>query len=180
MAESFPRKGHLLSMESRETTGVPGPAEQPWHGKARLPVDQIERFLTEGMPGTAIAHSYHVDALLVPELQADANFQRFSLIELNELHHQIAAMGAILRWHQGDPNAVQDLAVNLAGFLQNRQAAMEASHALGPHVTGNPAVQRVLHLVEQSNRAIERNRPALQQFTAMVPTGEPGAMLVHC
>lgn len=134
----------------------------------------------EGMPGTAIAHSYHVEALRDPALGSNPTFQRFSLIELNELHHQISAMGAILRWRQGDPAAAEQLAINLAGFLQNRQAAMELARTFGPEVTNNAAMQRVLHLVEESNRMIERNMATLQQVTALAPAGAPGALLVHC
>lgn len=165
--------------------GAPGqmapgaPGWQPWPAWYHPPVAQVERFLMEGMPGTVIAHSYHVEALRDPALQDNPVFQRFSLIELNELHHMIAAMGAIMRWRQGDPTAAEQLAINLAGFLQNRQAAMEVARTFGPRVTGNPAVQRVLHLVEESNRAIERNLAMLQQVTALAPAGAPGALLVH-
>lgn len=142
-------------------------------------LDQIERFLLEGMPVAAMAHSYHVQALADPEIGPDPIMQRFSLIELNELHHQVAALGDVLRLRRGDQSAAATLGYNLSGFLQNRQLGLQVARQFPPAMLRHPAVQRTLALTEQSNEQIARNWPLLQRAMAQTAAAAPGPLLVH-
>lgn len=145
---------------------------------ANVPVAALERFLNEGMPGAAVAHSYHVDALMDPRVGSDPTFQAFSLIELNELHHQVAAMGALERLKMGEPDALRSLGTNLVGFLQNRQAALSLVPDFPPYVTRNPSVQRMMQLIQQSNQQVAANMPLIQQTLQAADGRAPGPMLV--
>jgi len=150
----------------------PGTNGQP------MPWRAMVQFMSEGLPVAAVAHSYHVDALTDPQLREDPTFQEFSLIELNELHHQIGAMGAMIRLSQGDPSALRSLGTNLAGFLQNREAALATAAQFPPAVAENPAVQQVMRLTELSNQQIVQNWPVLQQALTMAAGPAPGPLLV--
>lgn len=144
----------------------------------QLPLAEVERFLLEGMPVAAIAHSFHVDALADPALRRDPLFQRFSVIELNELHHQVAALGAIQRLKMGDQTALTSLGLNLAGFLQNRQAALALAQQFRPAVLQHPALRAMFSLVQQSNQQIAANWPVVQQAILATGAPAPGPMLV--
>ncbi|MFZ5825789.1 MAG: hypothetical protein ACOY94_15940 [Bacillota bacterium] len=144
-----------------------------------MPLAAMERFLLESLPVAAVAHSYHVEALRNPILQRDPAYQRFSLIELNELHHQIAAYGDLIRMQQGDPTAADNLAFNLAGFLQNRQAAMRMLPQLSPAARSHPAMQRVMGLMQVSNQQVAGNNQLLNQTFAMTDAPVPGPLLVR-
>lgn len=143
-----------------------------------VPVAALQQFMNEATPVAAMAHSYHVDALMDPRIDADPVFQEFSLIELNELHHQVAAMGALQRLMMGEPGALQSLGVNLAGFLQNRQAAMSLVPQFPPYVTRNPSVQKMMKLTQQSNKQVAANLPVIQQTLNAAGAPAPGPMLV--
>lgn len=145
---------------------------------AALPLAAIQQFLTEGLPLTALAHSFHVDALLDPSIRANPVFQQFSLVELNELHHLIAAQGALLRIQLGDPGGLRSLGVNLAGFLQNRQAGLQLSAALPPAVRQNPAVQATLSLIQQTQQQVVQNLPIISQAIAVSGAPAPGPLLI--
>lgn len=150
----------------------------PAPARTRLPMAELERFMMEGLPVAAIAHSFHVEALTDPRVQADPAFQQFSMIELNELHHQVAALGAHLRHMMGDPTAMQSLGLNLAGFLQNRQTAMQMVPRFAPTTVQNPAVQVMMGLTEVSNEQVAQNWPVLTQALAATRAPVPGPMLV--
>lgn len=139
----------------------------------------LQRFLMESLLVAALIHSYHVDALRDPQLRMDPALERFNLIEVNELHHQIAALGASLRLQQGDPRAMNSLGYNLAGFLENRQAALQASRNLSPRTRQNPNVQRLMPLVQQSNQMVQQNLPVLTQaIQASGVSATPGPLLI--
>lgn len=144
-----------------------------------LPLDAMEGFLLQSLPVAAVAHSYHVEALRNPTLQRDPTFQRFSLTELNELHHQVAALGDLIRLQQGDPTAAEALAYNLAGFLQNRQQGMRMVPQLPAAARNHPAMQQVLQLMQVSNQQVTRNSRLLNQTFAMTQAPVPGPLLVH-
>lgn len=146
---------------------------------ANLPVDALQRFLDEGMPGAAMAHSFHVDALMDPRIGSDPVFQAFSLIELNELHHMVSTMGALLRLKQGDPTALASLGTNLAGFLQNRQAAGALVPRFPPYVARNPAVRRMMALIQQSNKQLAAHSAVIQQTLKAADGRAPGPLLVN-
>lgn len=145
---------------------------------AALPLAHVQRFILESLPGAAVAHSYHVDALLDPMVQTSPAFQRFSLIELNELHHQVAALGALIRLQQGDPTALRALGTNLAGFVQNRLAALRELARVPAAVRSHPDVQRVEALVMESNRELLRQLPTIQQVIRLSGAVIPGPLLV--
>lgn len=126
------------------------------------------------MPLAAVAHSFHVDALHDPKLQDDPAFQRFSLIELNELHHQVAAMGSLLRMQMGDRSALQSLGANLMGFLANRQLGLQAAQQLPASVRQDPRVMTVMQLTEMSNQQVAQYMPVLAQTVQM--SGAPTMM----
>lgn len=153
-----------------------------WRGRPAPPPAQVPqelvRFLNESMPMGAIAHSHHVDALADPAIGKEPTFQRFSLIELNELHHQVAALGAVLRMQQGDPTAFKSLGYNLAGFLQNRAAALEAARNLPEAVKQNPHVRRMMALIQQSNQRVQQMMPLLQEVIRRSGATGPGPLLV--
>lgn len=146
--------------------------------KQGVPVAELMRFMMEGLPVAAIAHSYHVDALVDPRVGSNPQFQEFSLIELNELHHQIAALGSLLRLEIGDPMAQESLGMNLAGFLENRQAALAVASRFPPLVTNNPAVKKMMDLTQVSNEQVEANWPLIQETLAATGAPSPGALLV--
>lgn len=146
--------------------------------RTRLPMAELERFMMEGLPVAAVAHSFHVDALMDPRVQADPAFQQFSMIELNELHHQVAALGAHIRHQIGDPTAMQSLGMNLAGFVQNRQAALQMVPQFSPATMQNPAVQVMMGLTEVSNEQIAQNWPVLTRAMGATRAPAPGPMLV--
>lgn len=127
------------------------------------------------MPLAAVAHSFHVDALRDPKLNADPTFQRFSLIELNELHHQVAAMGSLLRMQMGDRTALQSLGANLAGFLANRQLGLQTAKQLPAAVTQDPRMMTVMQLTEMSNQQVAQYMPVISQTiqAAGSPTTKP-------
>ena len=143
-------------------------------------VQRVKTFLTNATPGASVAHSYHVEALAIPTLRADPAFQRFSLVELNELHHFVAALGSINRFEQGDPTALQSLGLNLAGFLENRQLALRLAGALPPAVTQNPLVQMMMNLIHQDQQQVEKQLPLLNRVIAMAGVPSPGPLLVRC
>jgi hypothetical protein len=153
------------------TPACPAPAAQP------LPLADLQRFLLESVPLAAIAHSFHVDALADPLIRNDPAFQRYSLIELNELHHQVSALGALLRITMGDPTAWQSLGLNLAGFLQNRMAALTVARSFTPTVLQHPASQVMMQLTQQSNQQIAANWPAMQQTLAVTGAPLPGLLV---
>lgn len=137
-----------------------------------------EQFLMEGLPVAAIAHSLHVDALADPTLNTNPQFQAFSLIELNELHHQIAALGGLLRTQMGDPSGPASLAMNMAGFLENRALGLQAARTLPARVRNHPAVAAVMQLTDLSNQQIASYAPALSPLMQVLPSVSPGPMLV--
>lgn len=145
-----------------------------------LPLRQLNRFMMEGLPVAAVAHSYHVEALTDPQFRRNPAFQRFSLVELNELHHQVAALGSLLRVQMGDASALASLGANLQGFLQNREMGMQLAQQLPEAIRQDPRMQRVMALTQQSNRQVARNWPVLMQTVAAADGAAPGAMLVHC
>lgn len=159
--------------------------KRPWStsgkmGKGpRVPWGALYRFAMEAMPVAAVAHSYHIDALMDPRLQDDPAFQEFSEIELNELHHQVSTLGALLRHNMGDPTALNSLGVNLAGFLENRRAALAVSRRFSPEVRANPAVQEMMRLTELSNAQVAANLPVIEQALAAAQSEDPGALLVR-
>lgn len=162
----------------------PQPAAQ-WPGArpAAVPGPQtalaeIRQLLFRSVPETAMAHSYHVEALLDPALRDNQAFQRFSAVELNELHHQVAALGCLYRLQQGDPQALTCLAANLQGFLDNRQLALQLAAQLPAAVRQNPSFQAMRSLIEQTQQEVQRHMPAIQRFEASVAAPNPGAMLV--
>lgn len=132
----------------------------------------------ESLPLAAVAHSIHVDALADPNLRANPQFQAFSQVELNELHHQIAALGGLLRTMMGDPAGPASLAMNLAAFLQNRALGLQAAQILPPAVLSHPAVRVLMGLTEQSNQQVAAYRPALAPLFASIPVASPGPLLV--
>lgn len=143
------------------------------------PIAALERFLMESLPVAAVAHSYHVEVMRDPRLQRDPTFQRFNVVELNELHHQIAALGALLRLQEGDPTAAENLAYNLAGFLQNRQLAMQILPQLPAEARRHPAMQRMLDLIQVSNQQLAQNRQLIDQVLAMAES-TPGPLMARC
>lgn len=155
-----------------------GPTQQPGAAAPALPLQALQTFMSEGLPLAAVAHSVHVDALSDPALRQNRQFQRFSEIELNELHHQIAAVGAMLRMQMGDPRAVMSLGINLAGFLQNRMAALAMVAHFPPAVMRHPDVQMLMALVDQSNRQVAANWPVLQSTLAATGAPAPGPLMV--
>lgn len=132
----------------------------------------------ESLPVAAIAHSIHVDALADPALNANPQFQAFSLIELNELHHQIAALGGLLRTQMGDPSGPVSLAMNMAGFLENRALGMQAAQRLPANVRRHPAVATVLQLTDLSNQQVATYAPQLAPLMQVLPAVSPGPMMV--
>lgn len=147
---------------------------------ARPLVQQVKTFLTNATPGASVAHSYHVEALTVPGVGTDPAFQRFSLVELNELHHFVAALGSVYRFEQGDPTALQSLGLNLAGFLENRQMALRLAASLPPAVTRNPQVQAMMSLIQKDQQQLEQNLPLLKRVIALSGVPSPGPLLVRC
>lgn len=147
-----------------------GQAQRPW-GRPQVPVQQLQRFLQQGMPGTAVAHSYHVDALRQPEVRNDPSFQRFSDTELHELHHQVAALGSLMRLQMGDQNALSGLGYNLARFVARRQEALQTAQQFPAEVRDNPDVRRMMNLVRQSNRQLEQYWPAISQAVSAAGLG---------
>jgi predicted RNase H-like nuclease len=152
----------------------PSPAAQ----SAQIPLGEVQRFLMEALPVAAIAHSFHVDALADPALQSDSQYQRFSLIELNELHHQIAALGALMRLQMGDPTALRSLGMNLVGFIQNRQAALQVAQGFSPAIMANHANQVMMSLLQQSNQQVTQNWPVLAQTLTAMQAPAPGPLMV--
>lgn len=148
------------------------------HTPAGVPLGQVMQFALESLPLAAVAHSYHVDALLDPLLQQDPRYQMYSLIELNELHHQVSVLGSLLRMQMGDPTAAESLGRNLAGFIQNRQAALQVAGTLRPQVLAHPLTRTVLALTEQSNRQVASYWPVLAQTIAATGAAGPGSLLV--
>lgn len=141
-----------------------------------LPVSELRNFIMQSLPVAAIAHSYHVDALANPNLRANAAFQRFSEVELNELHHQVALLGALLRLDMGDVSAIADIGLNLAGFLQNRQMAGQLASRLPASVRQDPMVATVLSLVNQSNQQLAQNWPTITRTLTATTTVAPTAI----
>ncbi|MHB9146604.1 MAG: hypothetical protein ACYC5Y_14895 [Symbiobacteriia bacterium] len=139
---------------------------------------QLKQFLQAGMPLTEMAHSYHVEALLKPGIGDNAAFQHASLVEINELHHQIAAMGAILRAEQGDPTALRDVGVNIAGFIENRRLGLQLAQALPASVKNDPAYQKMDRLIQETQRQNEKNMALLQQAVALGGNLTPGPLLI--
>lgn len=149
-------------------------------GTAWALLAQVKKFLMDGMPLTAIAHSYHVDALLIPDVGGNQAFQHFSLIELNELHHQVAALGAVLRAEKGEQGALHDVALNLSGFLENREAGLKAAPALPSEIQRNPLIQKIMGLIQQTQVQVNQNLPILNRVIALAGSPSPGPLLVHC
>lgn len=136
-----------------------------------FPLSAVTQFLNSGLPVAAVAHSFHVRALMDPSLRSIPAFQQFSLVELNELHHQIAALGALIRLQQGDSSALTDLGTNLAGFLQNRLIGLQVTQALPAQVLQSPSIQAMMALTNLSNQQVLQNLPVLSQ--ALVTSGAP-------
>lgn len=159
-----------------------GPLAGQWPGPAQAPpqaaLGQIRQLLFSSIPDTAMAHSYHVQALMDPAFRDNPEFQRFSEAELNELHHQVAALGCLYRMQQGDPQAVTCLAANLQGFLDNRRLSMQLEQQLPAAIRQAPSVQMMMRHIQQTQQAVQRNMPAIQQFEAAVQAPNPGPMLV--
>lgn len=145
-----------------------------------VPLRELRRFMMEGLPVAAVAHSYHVEALSDPKVGKDPAFQRFSLVELNELHHQVAALGALLRLQMGDPSAMASLGANLLGFLQNRGLGMYLIEQVPASVRQDPRVQRMLVLTQRSNQQIARHWPLLMRVVTASGASAPGPMQVAC
>lgn len=143
-----------------------------------IPLETLQQFVMQSLPVAAVAHSYHVEALADPRLQNNEAFQQFSLVELNELHHQIAAVGNVLRLAQGDQSAAQWLGYNLSGFLQNRMLGLQLAQRLPQAAKQNPAMQRVMALTELSNRQVQQYLPTLQRTLSATTAGAP-ALLVQ-
>lgn len=139
---------------------------------------EIRQLLFSSIPDTAVAHSFHVAALMNPAIRDNAEFQRFSEVELNELHHQVAALGCLYRMQQGDPEAASCLATNLQGFLDNRLLGLQLAQQLPAQITQNPNVQTMTRLVGQTQQAVQQHMPAIQSFVAAVRAPNPGPMLV--
>lgn len=150
----------------------------PQYGLPGAALAEIRQMLFSSIPDTAIAHSYHVEALRDPAFRNNAEFQRFSEVELNELHHQIAALGCLYRLQQGDPNAMSCLATNLQGFLENRRLALQLGQQLPAALRQTPAMQQMFSHIQQTQQAVQRNMPLIQQFEAAVQAPSPGPMLV--
>lgn len=158
--------------------GRPGVNGGPAGGPA-LPLQAVEQFLIQSLPLAAVAHSFHVDAMRDPRLHRDPAIDEFNLIELNELHHQVAALGALLRMQQGDASALASLGYNLAGFLENREAALRAGPRLPPTALQNPAMRQVMALIQQTNQMIQQYMPAIMQtIQASGVTDTPGPLLI--
>jgi len=141
---------------------------------------QLCQFMMAGLPVAAMAHSYHVEVLMDPQFRNDPVLQRFSLVELNELHHQVAAMGALMRLERGDPTALSSLGANLQGFLENRQRGMEVMEGLSDAVRQDPRMQQMMALTQVSNQQISQNWPLLMQVVRMANGAAPGPLLVNC
>lgn len=139
---------------------------------------QLQRFAEESLPLAAVAHSYHVDALANPQIAEEPSLQQLSLVELNELHHQIALLGALLRLQAGDPTALQSVGRNLAGFLENRQLGLQIAATLPIRVRQEPAMQEALRLTEESTRQVAQNWPLLVQMVRLTGAASPGPLLV--
>ncbi len=150
--------------------------QRAW-GAAGLPINSLMQFANQGLPVAAMAHSFHVRALLDPTIRSDKTFQKFSLIELNELHHQIAMLGSLLRLAQGDQTAAADLGVNVAGFLQNRSMGLQLAQQLPASITQNPAVMQMMALTDVSQRQVTENLPMLQQVVATTGASAPGVLV---
>jgi hypothetical protein len=146
---------------------------------AGVPWGALYRFVAESMPVAAIAHSHHADALMDPHLWTNPLFQEFSLIELNELHHQVAVLGTLLRHQMGDPTALASLGMNLAGFLENRQAGLAVASQFPPEITSHPKVQEVMRLTQLSNEQVAANMPVIERTLALAESPAPGALLVR-
>lgn len=141
---------------------------------------QLRQFMMAGLPVAATAHSYHVEVLMDPQFRNDPDLQRFSLVELNELHHQVAAMGALMRLECGDPTALASLGANLQGFLENRRRGMELMDGLSSAVRQDSRMQQMMALTQVSNQQISQNWPLLTQVLQMANGAAPGPLLVHC
>jgi len=137
----------------------------------QVPVRQLNWFFQQSLPGTAVAHSHHVDALRQPEIRSDPAFQRFTETELHELHHQIAAMGALQRLQMGDRRALESLGYNLARFAARRQSAQQTARQLPASVRSNPDVQQMMRLIRQSNQQIQQYWPYIAQAIAAAGMG---------
>jgi len=148
-------------------------------GQVSIPLQEIQQFLLSATPVAAVAHSHHVDALSNPTLRADPTFQQFSLAELNELHHQVAALGSLLRLQMGDAGAARSLGYNLAGFLQNRQIGLQLGQRLSPTARNNPSVQALMQLTQVSNQQIAANQNVLNRTLAATGAAAPGPLLVR-
>lgn len=166
----------------------PGPAQlparstykgqQPTRAVPEAALAEIRQLLFGSIPDTAVAHSYHVAALMDPAVGQNESFQRFSEVELNELHHQVAALGCLYRMQQGDPTAASCLAANLQGFLDNRQLGLQLAQQLPTRVTQNRNVQMMTRLIGRTQQAVEQHLPTIQSFVAGVGAPSPGPMLV--
>lgn len=141
---------------------------------------QLRQFMMVGLPVAAMAHSYHVEVLMDPQFRNDPALQHFSLVELNELHHQVAAMGALMRLECGDPTALASLGANLQGFLENRRRGMELMEGLSSAVTQDPRMQQMTALTQISNQQISQHWPVLMQVVRMANSTAPGPLLVKC
>jgi hypothetical protein len=142
------------------------------------PLAQVQEFVMESMPVAAVAHSFHVDALSDPRFQSDPNFQMFSLIELNELHHQVAAFGSLLRLQMGDKTALQSLGRNLTGFLANRQLGLQAAQRLPANIRQDPRMMTVMQLTEMSNQQVAKYMPVITQIVQQSGAPATGPLLV--
>ncbi|HYF95885.1 MAG TPA: hypothetical protein VD969_27010 [Symbiobacteriaceae bacterium] len=152
----------------------------PLQGQASgtgLPLSTLQQFVAQSMPVAAVAHSYHVDALSDPTLRSDARFQQFSLAELNELHHQVALLGNLIRLSQGDQTAAAGLGLNLSGFLQNRMIGLQLAGQLPAAAMQHPSVQRLMALTEMSNQQVTQYLPAIQQTLAATGARLPGMLV---
>lgn len=145
---------------------------------AAIPMAALRQFMSQSLPVAAIGHSFHADLLLDPRYQCDPSLQQFSRIELNELHHQIAAMGALLRLQRGDQTAAASLGANLAGFLQNRQAALQVMPQISAQIQQDPRMQAMMRQVARSQQQVLQNLPVLSRAVMATTTTTPGVMMV--
>lgn len=161
------------------TGGIPpmmaGISPQAIAMAAGIPLNELRSFIMQSLPVAAIAHSYHVDALANPNLRSNAAFQRFSEVELNELHHQVALLGALLRLEMGDASAIADIGLNLTAFLQNRQIAGQLAARLPAAIRQDPLVATVLNLVNQSNQQITQSWPTITRTLSVTAAVAPTA-----
>jgi len=170
--------GYMTAKAPPVATGCAAPQAAGMYAMptAGLPLHELRAFLMQSLPGAAIAHSFHVDALANPAVRTNTAFQRFSEVELNELHHQIALLGSVLRFDMGDASALGDIGMNLAAFLHNRQMAGQLAARLPATIGQDPMVATMLNLVNQSNQQIAQSWSTITRTLNAAATVAPGSL----